>query len=202
VENLGGHKLPTAYPSRRAWLHIVVREDSGRVVFESGALRSDGSIDGNENDSDAKHFEPHYREIREPNQVQIYESILQDSQGGVTTGLLSAVGYVKDNRLLPHGFESTTASADIAVRGDAAGDPNFTDHGQKLLLSADVRGASGPFSVTVELLYQPIGYRWAQNLKSFKGAEISRFTDYFDSLKTSDSTIVLATGVASSVSPK
>src|SRR6266516_7521908 len=26
VENLGGHKLPTAYPSRRVWLHVTVRD--------------------------------------------------------------------------------------------------------------------------------------------------------------------------------
>jgi hypothetical protein len=52
VENLSGHKLPTAYPSRRAWLHFAVRDGNGRVVFESGALNPDGSIVGNDNDED------------------------------------------------------------------------------------------------------------------------------------------------------
>ena len=36
VENLGGHKLPTAYPSRRVWLHVTVRDRNNRTVFESG----------------------------------------------------------------------------------------------------------------------------------------------------------------------
>ena len=76
VENLGGHKLPTAYPSRRAWLHVVVRDASGAVVFESGAMNPDGSIQGNDNDADAAKFEPHYDEIRSADQVQIYESII------------------------------------------------------------------------------------------------------------------------------
>ena len=53
LENLGGHKLPTAYPSRRAWLHVVVRDGNKRVVFESGAVDAKGSIKGNDNDADA-----------------------------------------------------------------------------------------------------------------------------------------------------
>ncbi len=85
VENLSGHKLPTAYPSRRAWLHLTVRNRAKHVVFESGALRPDGSIEGNDNDADPKRFEPHYREIRSADQVQIYEPILKDQNGNVTT---------------------------------------------------------------------------------------------------------------------
>ncbi len=69
VSNLGGHKLPTAFPSRRAWLHVVVRDGGGRVLFESGALNADGSIRGNRNDLDPTKFEEHYSEIRSPDEV-------------------------------------------------------------------------------------------------------------------------------------
>src|SRR5258708_40362333 len=44
VENLSGHKLPTAYPSRRVWLHVVVRDRNGQAVFESGDVHAAGSI--------------------------------------------------------------------------------------------------------------------------------------------------------------
>ena len=66
VENLGGHKLPTAYPSRRVWLHVTVRDRNGRIVFESGAIEPSGAIRGNDNDADASRFEPHYAEITRP----------------------------------------------------------------------------------------------------------------------------------------
>ena len=61
VRNKDGHKLPTAFPSRRAWLHFVVRDSSGKTVFESGALNADGSIVGNDNDSDPSLYERHYQ---------------------------------------------------------------------------------------------------------------------------------------------
>jgi hypothetical protein len=69
VENLTGHKLPTAYPSRRAWLHVVVQDRDGRIIFESGTLNTDGSIVGNVNDADPHRYEPHYREITSPHQI-------------------------------------------------------------------------------------------------------------------------------------
>jgi len=89
----------------------VVRDRKGGKLFESGALNPDGSIQGNDNDADPARFEPHYTQIRSSDQVQIYESILGDSAGAVTTGLISTVGYLKDNRLLPHGFDKSTAEA-------------------------------------------------------------------------------------------
>lgn len=190
VTNLNGHKLPTAYPSRRAWLHVSVRDGSGATVFESGALMPDGRIAGNDNDEDRTKYEPHYREITRPDQVQIFESIMKDVHGAVTTGLLSAVGYVKDNRLLPRGFDKTTADADIAVVGDAALDPAFVGGSSGTRYSIAIVGRRGPFRVDAELWYQPIGFRWAQNLRLQPAPETNRFVGYYESMASVSATVL------------
>jgi len=191
VENLTGHKLPTAYPSRRAWLHVVVTDGSGRKVFESGALDADGSIEGNVNDADPHRYEPHFREITNPEQVEIFEPILKDAQGQVTTGLLSAVGYLKDNRLLPVGFDKTTAAPDIAVVGEAMDDPDFSGGGAVVRYVVDTHGAAGPFHVKAELWYQPVGYRWAHNLTPYEASEPQRFVHEYEA-ESGKSALVLA----------
>ena len=191
VENLTGHKLPTAFPSRRAWLHVVVRDRDGKAVFESGALNPDGSIRGNDADAEPTRFEPHYREIKNSEEVQIYEPILRDQAGHVTTGLAAAVGYLKDNRLLPSGFQKETADKDIAVVGDAADDPNFTAAGDLVRYSVALGDATGPFHVEAELWYQPTGFRWAHNLEPYQAAEARRFVGYYQSM-ASGTAIVLA----------
>ena len=190
MQNLTGHKLPTAYPSRRAWLHFSVHDRDGKVVFESGALNPDGSIQGNDNDADPTRYEPHYREISSADQVQIYEPILKDSQGHVTTGLLSATGYLKDNRLLPTGFDKSTAEKDIAVAGDALDDPNFTAGSDLVRYSVPVHNAEKPFQVQVELWYEPIGFRWAHNLEPYNAAEPQRFVAYYESMSASAATVL------------
>jgi hypothetical protein len=182
VENKTGHKLPTAYPSRRAWLYVTVRDRDGHEVFRSGALRPDGSIEGNDNDADPSKFEPHYREITSSDQVEIYEDILGDPQDHVTTGLLNGVRYLKDNRLLPSGFDKATASKDIAVIGAAADDPNFTAGSDLVRYSVALGNAQGPFHVEAELWYQPIGFRWAHNLEPYKAEEPQRLVRMYDAM--------------------
>jgi hypothetical protein len=191
VENLGGHKLPTAYPSRRVWLHVTVRDGNGRTVFESGAFEPTGAIRGNDNDADATRFEPHYTEITSPDQVQIYETVMAAPSGALTTGLLTAVRYVKDNRLLPHGFDKRTADKDVAVHGEALEDADFSGGSDRIRYSVAVGDAQGPFQVDAELWYQPIAHRWAANLKSYDAFEPRRFTGYYDSMSSS-SAVVLA----------
>jgi hypothetical protein len=190
VQNLTGHKLPTAYPSRRAWLHVRISDNNGKAIFESGALNADGSIVGNDNDADPLRFEPHYREISSPEQVEIYEPILSDSANHVTTGLLSAVGYLKDNRILPTGFNKQSAEKDIAVIGEAAEDPDFNDKGSVVRYSVSA-GSAGPFHIEAELWYQPIGFRWAHNLNPYDANEPQRFVTYYKSM-SSGTALVLA----------
>jgi len=193
VENLTGHKLPSAFPSRRAWLHVVVTAADGHMVFESGKLNPDGSIAGNANDADAGSYSPHFNRITKAEQVEIFEPILGDSQGHVTTGLLAATQYLKDNRILPAGFDKKTAVHDIAVQGEAADDAAFTAGSSTTRYAISTNGAAGPFRITAELVFQPVGYRWAHNLASFQAAEPQRFVHYYEQA-AAHSALVLAHG--------
>lgn len=179
IQNQVGHKFPAGFPSRRVWLHIVVKDAAGQVVFESGAVSPDGRIAGNDNDDDPTRYEPHYTVLSAPDQVQIYEGIMFDSDGQVTTILLRGAVYGKDNRLLPVGFEMAKASKDTAVMGEAAQDKNFSAGGDLLQLEFDLGQAGGPFTLLVELLYQSIGYRWSQNLMLQESAEAQRWAQYY-----------------------
>ncbi|GAB4475581.1 MAG: hypothetical protein Kow00124_16760 [Anaerolineae bacterium] len=180
VSSLVGHKFPSGFPSRRLWLHVIVQGAEGAIVFESGAYGQDGAIVGNANDDDPLAYEPHYDVITAPDEVQIYEAILGDEAGAVTMVLLHGVGYLKDNRLLPSGFDVAAAPPDIAVYGEAAGDDDFSGGGDTVSYRVDVGDAAGPFTVTVRLYYQSIGYRWAESFRGVEGSLAARFVRYYD----------------------
>jgi hypothetical protein len=164
LDNKAGHKLPTGFPSRRAWIHLVVKDSSGHVIFESGQPQPDGSIVGAAGDTDLAAYEPHYDVITTPDQVQIYESVMQDQAKQVTYTLLGGHTYVKDNRLLPNGFDKATAGADLSVQGAAATDANFQGGSDQVTYQVSTQGKSRPFAVTAEVLYESVSYRFAQDL--------------------------------------
>jgi hypothetical protein len=193
VENLTGHKLPTGYPSRRAWLHVTARDVTGHVLFESGAVAPTGAIVGNANDEDPAAYEPHYDEIRSTDQVQIYESVMVDHKGTPTTGLLQGVRYVKDNRLLPRGFDKSTASADVAVHGAAAADADFESGRDRVRYAIDVSRRRGAVTFEAELRFQSISFRWVRNLGTYAAAETKRFSSYYDSMAHGSSLAIART---------
>ena len=194
VSALTGHKFPTSFPSRHAWLHVTIQDGAGNVIFESGAYDALGSIAGNANDADPAAYEPHYTTLSQPDQVQIYETILGDTEGAVTTELLAASVYLKDNRILPDGFDKAGAVPDIAVAGEAADDADFVAGSDTLGLSIDVSAAEGPFTVTAELLYQSIGYRWAENLREHSGPEVDQFLALYEQAAGSPIVVASASG--------
>ena len=174
-----GHKFPSGFPSRRAWIHLTIMDANGSVVFESGSPQADGSIAGSDSDQDGARYEPHYDVISTADQVQIYEAIMQNSDGEVTYTLLRAAAYAKDNRLLPSGFDKGSASEDIAVYGAAAGDENFGGGSDQVTYQIDVQEYEGPFTLRAELLYQTLSYRFAQDLCQQDTEEVESLCRYY-----------------------
>jgi len=109
----------------RAYLHVLVTDSNGSIVYENGKLNPDGSIDGVAEDTNPFTFEPHHNIITDATQVQVYEATTADANGDVTHSLLAATGYLKDNRLTPAGFDKNVVPEDIQVAGLAIGDDNF-----------------------------------------------------------------------------
>lgn len=192
INNLAGHKFPSGFPSRRAWLHLTVSNADGQVLFESGAVGPDGAIAGEDGDADPGRYEPHYATIDSPEQVQVYESVMKDVNGQVTLLLLRGAGYLKDNRLLPLGFDKAGVDPDIAVYGAAAGDEDFAAGGDRVRYVVDVGAAPGPFTVHVELLYQSISFRWAQKLRGYEADEPGRFVRYYEAVPNLPAVIAIA----------
>jgi len=193
ITNLAGHKLPSAYPSRRTWIHFRVEDANGDIVFESGRFNPDGSITGNDNDAEPARFEPHHDTIDHPEKVQIYEAIMGEPDGSVTTVLLSASTYLKDNRLLPAGFDKATADHDIAVHGGAGEDSDFLGGGDRVGYVVGLGGGEGPYSIEAELWYQPVAYRWAHNLGDQQAVEIDRFISYYEEMAGKSAVILAST---------
>lgn len=178
VNNLAGHKLPSGFASRRAYVHFIVTDQNGNVLFESGRANADGSVNGIATDSDSQQYEPHYERITSAEQVQVYEAIMGDQALQVTHTLMNASSYLKDNRLLPAGFDKTSAPDDIRTAGLAAVDVDFDAGGDDILYEINVPDGVA-LSVEATLVYQPLAYGHLQDL--FDSAEVPS-VNYFQAL--------------------
>jgi hypothetical protein len=153
--NQAGHKFPTGYPTRRAWLHVTVTA-GGSVVFESGAHDESGALvaEGTRLDEAGVVLE-HRDVITSADEVQIYESILVDAEGTPTHLALGADHYLKDNRLLPSGWSSTHALASVIGPVGVSGDDDYGPGGDVVHYRiAEVPSAE--LSVEVALRYQSV----------------------------------------------
>ena len=180
VRNESGHKAPTSYPSRRMWVHLKVTDSSNNVIFESGRINDDGSINGVDSDADQTVYEPHHELISTADQVQVYESVIGDTDGNVTYTLLRAAGYLKDNRLTPRGFNKLNVPDDVAVRGLAFNDEDFNMGSDEIVYRFPV-AVAGELNITVALNYQAIAHDYVQDLYRDSQLEpVQTFKNMFD----------------------
>jgi len=179
VANLAGHKFPSGIPCRRAWLHVKVAAKDGKVVFESGKPLADGSVSGNDADVSTTKHEPHYDVITTAAQVQIYEPVMLNTDNAITWTWLRAASYVKDNRLLPLGFNKATTNASIKVKGSAATDADFIGGSDVVTYKIAVGTGPGPYTVTAELLYQPVSFPFIRDIKVETTPLVKRLVDYW-----------------------
>jgi len=178
VNSHTGHKLPTGYPSRRIILQVKVSDAKGNIVFESGRVEANGSVVGLDSDLHTDRFEPHYDVIQHPEQVQVYEAMMVNNQDQLTYTLLRGARYVKDNRILPAGFDKQTAPSDIRVHGNAMEDANFTAGADQIRYQ--ISGLSEvSYQIEASLIYQPLARGFANDLFQDNSDEVQNFEMMF-----------------------
>jgi hypothetical protein len=191
VVNETGHKLPTGYPSRRMWLHVVALDDRGKAVFESGRFdpRSGALLDraGRRLDGPDAAILPHRTAIaagaptRGGAQVDaagdaadlpiVWEAVPVDPRGKRTHLLLGMAGFAKDNRILPAGWRADHPDAARTRAIGTGGDPDFAPGRDTVTfrLPASAR------TIHAQLLYQPIPPETIESYEPRDGPEAARF---------------------------
>jgi hypothetical protein len=137
VRNLAGHKLPSGVGFRRLFIELSVLDADGQPIWVSGRTSPTGTIvdengqlvkgeffwrSGCEPMTVAEQkdwFQPHYETIASQDQVQIYQELERDPRGKLTTSFLGLAHDLKDNRLLPRGWDPSVERARKAGLGSS-----------------------------------------------------------------------------------
>lgn len=187
VENLTGHKLPSGYPSRRAWLAVEVRQGRTRL-FGSGLPDERGRITKVADELAL----PHYDRIEGEDQVQVYEMLANDLDGRRTTSLTRMAAPAKDTRLLPRGWKADGPHADETRPVGVDGDDDFVDGRDTVTYSVALpEGATGRLTIVARLYYQAIPPAWVDALRPSKTDEAASFVAMYDKADVGPETIAL-----------
>jgi len=202
LTNRAGHRFPSGYPSRRAFITFVVVDAVGDTVFKSGLLRSDHEVEGHD-----AGYEPHYDVITSSDQVQIYEMVMGDVNNNVTTVLERAKSPLKDNRLVPLGFTTSHPSYDTTrIAGVPSSDLDFNRGalGQEgsgtdiVRYHIPLNGVSSSLRAHAMVYYQPVPPGWNAEMFAFSDPDIDAFRDM---LAASGGTPVLIAADSLSLGP-
>lgn len=184
LENRAGHRFPSGYPSRRAFIEFIVLNAESDTVFKSGRTDSNYEVEGHD-----AGYETHYDVINRTDQVQIYELVMGDVMGNPTTVLERAKTPIKDNRLVPLGFTMSHPSYDTTlIAGAALLDADFNhDSGgvegsgtDRVDYHVALNGNTSALRAFATIYYQPIPPAWNDEMFSYNSAEIDSFRDMLD----------------------
>ncbi|MFM7822191.1 MAG: hypothetical protein ACKPB3_00280, partial [Bacteroidota bacterium] len=206
IKNKAGHKFPSGYPGRRAVLQFVVTDATGDTIFQSGIFDSNYRVVG-----ENPQFNPHYATISQNHTSQIYEMAMGDVNGQFTSVLARAALLLKDNRIPPEGFTTTSPVYDtVRVSADALADADFnklngiegtgTDFVQ---FKVPVSGLLGNINVSARLYYQSVPPKWLDEMFAYNSSHIDTFRNMYNAadktpvLVASDSTSDLLTTLSS-----
>lgn len=189
VENLTGHKFPTAYPSRRAWLQVTVTSGRRRI-FESGSYDEEtGRLSGV---VDPLRI-PHVDVVTRPEDVVVYEMVATDPHDDPTTFLTKMTGRLKDNRLLPRGWNAAGPHARDTHPVGTKGDKDFVGGGDTVHFEIPLpENARGRLRVIARMFYQPIPPIWVDALRKIDAEETNRFVEYYDAADKEPDPVALA----------
>jgi hypothetical protein len=70
-------------------------------------------------------------------------------------------------------------------------DADFTSGGDKIRYTVALGNAQGPFQIDAEFLFQPISFRWANNLKTYNAMEPQRFVRYYDAMSSGSAVMLV-----------
>ncbi len=186
LENLSGHKLPSGYPSRKMMIEFTAYTPFGDTIFHSGGINPEGRIIGELDDE----YEIHYNTITQEDQVQIYEYVMGNEAGELTTILTRAYSPLKDNRIPPAGFTTGHMAYDtVQIVGDASVDPNFNIENEEEGSAKDLVYYHVPLGelaseliINVKIHYISVPRKWLDELFSNDATEINDFETMYNAM--------------------
>lgn len=189
-----GHKFPSGFPSRRAWLKVVVRDTQGEVLFTSGHYNDQGVILNGEVPHALEQvggpIEPHHDIIDDASMVQIYEAVMEGVDAEPAWRLLRGAHYKKDNRILPRGWSAVFADLD-KVKPVGPEEANFAGGQDRVRYELSIPALAHAAVIDVELLYQPLATRFASELFAAGSDldEVNSFKQYWDRADKTPTTV-------------
>ena len=221
VVNKAGHSFPSGVGFRRAFLNFQMLDGAGESVWASGNVASGdrnvfGGLKGMIVDEKGnpllterftisqQTYQPHYwskNPITRQDQVQIYEELVRNPEGYLTTSFIALDKKAKDNRLQPQGWSNEGPAAEetgpvgtCVERGAKSEcDPRYADGSGsnvvRYVVPVNDRTALAQ-TVKATLYYQAIPpYYQLQRATDATGTDTQRLIRFVANLKTAGTSV-------------